>query len=646
MDNINLNLPKDLEQNVQYILDSTPKDRIFITSDWHINAHKYGKGRNHINVSKMLSWCKNHIKDNDVFLYLGDMCFRYANEEDSEDAQEKFKSIPGKKILILGNHDRMQGEEFYTNCGFDFIYEELIYHNILFTHRPVNIDKYPHIDINIHGHIHDETFYYTTDGKDNINVYGNKPFTLEYLLNHKDKFTKYNYWKTNYGFGESAFEETKRSNLPDSLFGIPEDRKFPLDTAQHVNSAIKLFGHAEESKKKSLAKRINAAAKRYNIVIKDTSQVAKYLKEDVDDTIKEEIDDEDKMLDKVIDNANDTILISTPSGLNTVNIADIPHWYVDNKRSPLNLTEDMFCNSLADAICEYCPTEEYDKKDGLIKDTLYVFICNAHRQDIDTPWEPICVGIISIDIDGNYEWEIQYPVKCVDGIYSQVYKHEAMSMAAMNPVKGISKPIITKILPTDEKYTNTLYAFSPDIISDKYLVINENANLDVVDYDTIKEYYVLAQYEFTGDIRNFNKVFNAYRENKIVDNTFFYTALTGKPLLTEDQIDFDKDFKKIDHQGIRLAILSELATNKYNHYASLQECSVDVPMGNSDESYLYNKYKDFKLSTKYSINGYYVESSVLNRRSSFVNTHKEVNKSLIMSVLNNLHKEDLIYGNN
>jgi len=73
--------------------------------------------------------------------------------------------------------------------------------------------------------------------------------------------------------------ESKRSELPDSAFGIPEDRKFPLDTAEHVKSAIHLFGHAEESKKKALAKRIKSAADKYDIKIKETSMVAKYLTE-------------------------------------------------------------------------------------------------------------------------------------------------------------------------------------------------------------------------------------------------------------------------------------------------------------------------------------------------------------------------------
>lgn len=80
-------------------------------------------------------------------------------------------------------------------------------------------------------------------------------------------------------FGHIINEE-KRSDLPDSSFGIPEDRKYPLDTEEHVRSAIKLFGHAEESKKKSLAQRINKAANKYGIEIPESTQCYKYLHED------------------------------------------------------------------------------------------------------------------------------------------------------------------------------------------------------------------------------------------------------------------------------------------------------------------------------------------------------------------------------
>ena len=67
-----------------------------------------------------------------------------------------------------------------------------------------------------------------------------------------------------------------KATLKDSDYGIPEDKKFPLNTEQRVKSAIRLFGHAEESKKVALAKRIIKKAKKYGIEVKDTTEVYKY----------------------------------------------------------------------------------------------------------------------------------------------------------------------------------------------------------------------------------------------------------------------------------------------------------------------------------------------------------------------------------
>lgn len=88
---------------------------------------------------------------------------------------------------------------------------------------------------------------------------------------------------------EAAILEMKRSELPDSAFGIPESRKFPLDTEQHVKSAIKLFGHCDEDKKKELAKRIASKAKKYGIKIPETTQVYKYLHEALNDIIDDNV---------------------------------------------------------------------------------------------------------------------------------------------------------------------------------------------------------------------------------------------------------------------------------------------------------------------------------------------------------------------
>ena len=68
----------------------------------------------------------------------------------------------------------------------------------------------------------------------------------------------------------------ERDSIPESQFGLEEERKYPLDSAEHVRSAIKLFGHCPENRKHHLAKRIMAAAKKHGVEIKEDTEVYKY----------------------------------------------------------------------------------------------------------------------------------------------------------------------------------------------------------------------------------------------------------------------------------------------------------------------------------------------------------------------------------
>ena len=68
----------------------------------------------------------------------------------------------------------------------------------------------------------------------------------------------------------------ERDAIPESKFGLEEERKYPLDSAEHVRSAIKLFGHCPENRKHHLAKRIIAAAKKHGVEVKETTEVYKY----------------------------------------------------------------------------------------------------------------------------------------------------------------------------------------------------------------------------------------------------------------------------------------------------------------------------------------------------------------------------------
>lgn len=80
---------------------------------------------------------------------------------------------------------------------------------------------------------------------------------------------------------EAAMKSAKRNSLSDDQFGLPEDRKYPLNDAKHVRLAIKMFGHCEEGKRKKLAGNILKAAEKHGVSIKvgKNNPMAEYVPE-------------------------------------------------------------------------------------------------------------------------------------------------------------------------------------------------------------------------------------------------------------------------------------------------------------------------------------------------------------------------------
>ncbi len=60
----------------------------------------------------------------------------------------------------------------------------------------------------------------------------------------------------------------ERHNLPESDFGIPETREFPLIDAEHIRSAEAYFRYAPEDKKAVLARRILARAAHFGVDVR------------------------------------------------------------------------------------------------------------------------------------------------------------------------------------------------------------------------------------------------------------------------------------------------------------------------------------------------------------------------------------------
>lgn len=67
------------------------------------------------------------------------------------------------------------------------------------------------------------------------------------------------------GVVESKLSTEDRNELSDSMFGVPELRKFPLNDRQHTLQAFRMFNHCPDEYKAELAKRIKKAMKMYDI---------------------------------------------------------------------------------------------------------------------------------------------------------------------------------------------------------------------------------------------------------------------------------------------------------------------------------------------------------------------------------------------
>lgn len=75
-----------------------------------------------------------------------------------------------------------------------------------------------------------------------------------------------------------------RAQLPDEVFGIPQERKYPMPDKRHTISAIKLFNHVEDKYEEQLAKAVIKNMKKYNIdssMVGENNRLKKYLPKDM-----------------------------------------------------------------------------------------------------------------------------------------------------------------------------------------------------------------------------------------------------------------------------------------------------------------------------------------------------------------------------
>jgi hypothetical protein len=85
---------------------------------------------------------------------------------------------------------------------------------------------------------------------------------------------------SNSGILEAALTTEKRNNMKTDTFGIPSERKYPLNDKKHVLSAITYFNKCDSSKEEELAKNIKKRMKELHMTVnvsKD-NRFSKYYK--------------------------------------------------------------------------------------------------------------------------------------------------------------------------------------------------------------------------------------------------------------------------------------------------------------------------------------------------------------------------------
>ena len=97
----------------------------------------------------IISNLRRLIAEQDTLIHLGDVIL-YKHPE----LVSILDSIKGRKILVMGNHDR-KSKGWYMRAGFASAMDMMVWGNILFSHKPV--EHLPDgVKYNIHGHFHND----------------------------------------------------------------------------------------------------------------------------------------------------------------------------------------------------------------------------------------------------------------------------------------------------------------------------------------------------------------------------------------------------------------------------------------------------------------------------------------------------------
>lgn len=124
--------------------------RTLIISDTHFNHTKIATycDRPENFTELLVKRCRERVKLDDLVIHLGDV---FIGKPEGWDAI--YPELPGRKVLVRGNHDRNRSLAWWMSHGFDFACDSMMYRGQWLTHEPANALP-DGCTYNIHGHLH------------------------------------------------------------------------------------------------------------------------------------------------------------------------------------------------------------------------------------------------------------------------------------------------------------------------------------------------------------------------------------------------------------------------------------------------------------------------------------------------------------
>ncbi len=130
---------------------------IYFSSDFHLshaNIIKYSARpfKDAVEMDQIILRNFSTIQPDDLLYFLGDFTMR--GEDHYKWFEKTIVKIPGRKILILGNHDKLNPFK-YVEFGFESVHTSLIVDKYFLAHDPALLSAMPKEYIMLCGHVHE-----------------------------------------------------------------------------------------------------------------------------------------------------------------------------------------------------------------------------------------------------------------------------------------------------------------------------------------------------------------------------------------------------------------------------------------------------------------------------------------------------------